>query len=393
MDITSFSVKKMNQIVKQTIGSIEDGRSQIFDISETVRSECENIERQLEKVKEKATEIIKEVDELEVVEKNSRKKLLHVSKNFRFYTEEEIKKTYEEAKDLQVKIYIKRKEEKKLIQERSNLEQRLRATKEIADKAEELISKVGLAISFLTDNLQGVVQHLEGVEYKQAIAVKVIKAQEDERQRIAREIHDGPAQSMAHAVLKAEICNKLLDIDKDKARGEINNLKGIVRNSLQDIRKVIYDLRPMALDDLGLIPTLEQFITQYKDDSMINLDFAYKGDILKGSSTVQLVIFRIVQEALNNIRKHSNAKRASVEIEFNEEDILLSITDDGDGFNIKEKFDENKHKKDGGFGLFIMQERVELLNGEINIRSKEGIGTNIRVCVPIDKECDAFDEN
>ncbi|WP_242972971.1 sensor histidine kinase [Anaeromicrobium sediminis] len=383
----------MNQIIKQTIGSIEDGRNKIFDIAEAVRTECKNIENELENVKHKAMKVIKEVDGLEVAEKNSRKRLLYVSKNFREYTEDDIKKTYEEAKNLQVEIYVKRKEEQELIQERTNLEQRLKATKEIANKADQLISKVGLAMSCLSDNLQDVVEHLEDVEYKQAIAVKVIKAQEDERQRIAREIHDGPAQSMANAVIKAEICNKLMDRDREKAKGEINNLKDVVRNSLKDIRKIIYDLRPMALDDLGLVPTLEQFILKYKQDSPVDLNFIYMGDTIEVNSTVQLVVFRIVQEALNNIRKHSNAQNAVVKIEFTDQVINLIITDDGDGFNIKEKLEANKHKKDGGFGLFIMQERVELLNGKINIRSSVGIGTSIKVCVPINKECDAFNEN
>ncbi|MCT4595946.1 MAG: sensor histidine kinase [Anaeromicrobium sp.] len=393
MDVTSFNTKKMNQIVKQTIGSIDDGRNKIFDIAESVRTECKNIENQLEEVKHRAVKVIKEVDEIEIAEKNSRRKLLHVSKNFKEHTEDEIKVTYEEAKNLQVKIHIKRKEEQELIQERTSLEQRLKATKEIAHKAEELISKVGLAMSCLTDNLQDVVEHLEDVEYRQAIAVKVIKAQEDERQRIAREIHDGPAQSMANAVLKAELCNKLMDRDGERAKGEINNLKGIVRDSLKDIRKIIYDLRPMALDDLGLVPTLEQFILKYKQDSPIDLDFIYMGNTIEVNSTVQLVVFRIVQEALNNIRKHSNAQNAVVKIEFTDRLINLIITDDGDGFNMKEKLESNKLKKDGGFGLFIMQERVELLKGKFNIRSSVGIGTSIRVCVPIKKECDPFNEN
>ncbi|MBF8983535.1 sensor histidine kinase [Lutibacter sp. B2] len=384
MDGSSLGVEKMNEIIKDTIKSIDNGRNQIFDIAESARTECKNLEFELLIIKQKAIKIINEVDELEKMEKGSRQKLLKVSKNFDKFGELDIQAAYEEAKDLQIKMVVKRNDEKDLIRQRNELEKRLKISYETVKKAENLVSQVGIAMSYLTGNLQSVFEKLENMQQKQAVAVQVINAQEEERQRIAREIHDGPAQSMANAVIKSEVCEKLFDRDVEQTKYELGQLKNLVRSSLKDVRKIIYDLRPMALDDLGLIPTLEQFIVAYQEEVNVTVDFSVCIQDNNINSTIKLVIFRIIQEALNNVKKYAKASTVLIKLEIVGKNINLLIHDDGVGFHMEKKL--NSTNKESGFGLLIMKERVNLLSGEIKIQSSIGRGTRIRISIPLKTE-------
>jgi two-component system sensor histidine kinase DegS len=187
---------------------------------------------------------------------------------------------------------------------------------------------------------------------------------------------------MSNVVLKAEICEKLIDVDLEKARAELNNLKKAVRNSLMDVRRIIYDLKPMSLEDLGLIPTLQKYVEKFSSESGIDVKFYCMGkDKAINDKNINLTIFRVVQESLNNIRKHSYTKTADVRVEFTPKNIVVRISDKGKGFDTNllkvEKDDDS-----GGFGIFSMKERIELLNGTMEVNSKLGKGTVIKVILP-----------
>ncbi|QEK11928.1 sensor histidine kinase [Crassaminicella thermophila] len=380
----ALSVKKMNEIIKKTIDAIEKGKNEIFEIAERARNECKSLEQELEIIKKKAIQIIDEVDKLEILEKKSRQRLAIVSKNFKKFEEGDIKAAYEEANALQVKILLKRKEEKDLINQRTDLEKRLRAAYAVVKNAERLVSQVGVAMGYLSGNLKDVFEQLEDIHQREIVGIKIIKAQEEERQRIAREIHDGPAQSMANVVIKAEICEKLIDRDMEKAKYELAQLKNIVRRCLKDVRKIIYDLRPMSLDDLGLVPTLQRFITDFEEETKINVKFLVNVKYGLSDSIVQLSVFRIIQETLNNIRKYAKASGVVIKLEIIRQRINLLIADDGIGFDVQSKLSTDK--KESGFGLLIMKERVELLKGNIDIQSNIGKGTRIKVTIPLKNE-------
>ena len=151
-------------------------------------------------------------------------------------------------------------------------------------------------------------------------------------------------------------------------------------SSLQDVRKIIYDLRPMSLDDLGLIPTVG-FVTQYNETSDTFVEFKFFGKKVKLLPIVEVAVFRVIQEALNNIKKHSQATNALIKIEFIDNSINLVIRDNGIGFS---KDSLKKADEDYGYGLMSMDERVTLLNGKFEINSSPGNGTKIMVTIPID---------
>ncbi|WZL74685.1 sensor histidine kinase [Clostridiaceae bacterium 35-E11] len=380
----SINTKKINEIIKNTIDAIDKGRYEIFEIAEKARNECKNLEKELETIKKRAVEIINEVDTLEILEKKSRQHLLVVSRDFHKFTETDIKSAYEDANDFQIKITLKRQEERDLIKQRSDLEKRLKAAYEVVSHAEKLITQVSVAMGYLSGNLKDVFEHLEGMQQKEVLGIKVIRAQEEERQRIAREIHDGPAQSMANVVIKAEICERLIDRDMQKTKYELNQLKSIVRGCLKDVRKIIYNLRPMSLDDLGLIPTIQRFIINFENETQTNVDFSVSSKNEAIHSTIQLVVFRIIQEALNNIRKHAKASSVIIKLEIMTEFIHMLIIDDGLGFDVESVLKQNK--TESGYGLYIMKERVELLNGQIDIQSTTSMGTRIKTTIPLKNE-------
>ncbi|WP_016696480.1 sensor histidine kinase, partial [Rhodococcus rhodochrous] len=157
-----------------------------------------------------------------------------------------------EANRIQVELSIYREREDNLKKRRNDLERQLRTLEETIERAEKLVTQMGVVLGYLTGDLSKVGEALEEAKQHQLMGLKVIQAQEEERKRVAREIHDGPAQSMANVVLRSEIVEKMLKNERIlEAQMELHELKEMVRLSLADVRRIIFDLRPMALDDLG----------------------------------------------------------------------------------------------------------------------------------------------
>ncbi len=375
-----FNIDRINEIIQNTIDVIDKSRGELFDIAESTRRECKLIEDELAQVKQQTSEIIKQVDALEASEKESRQKLMEVSQNIKDHTEQDVRIAYEKARDLQVQSMIKKAEEQQLIQKRSELERRLRMVSETTAKAESLVSRVGIAMGYLSGGLQDLYIQLEDIKQKQFLGIKIIKAQEEERKRVAREIHDGPAQLMANLVIKTELCEKLVDMDTEKAKLELDNLRETARCSLRDIRKIIYDLRPMSLDDLGLIPTVQRFIANYIEETRVNVEFLVLGEARELKPIIELAIFRLIQEALNNVKKHAFSKLVNVKIEFMQDFINIIVNDDGRGFDRDNLVIQGENC---GYGLLSMRERVELLNGKFELKSNIGKGTRIFVNIPL----------
>lgn len=375
-------IDRLNEIIKNTVEIIDKSKNEIFGIAENARNECRLVEEELEKSKVIAADLIRYVDRLEKMDRECRYQLMIVSKNIKDYKEEDVKIAYDKAKDLQVELRTKKAEEQLLIHNRSDLERRLKNARDTAKKAETLVSKVGVAMGYLSGELQDLSIQLEDIKQRQYLGIKIIKAQEEERKRVARDIHDGPAQLIANLVIKTELCEKLIDMDKEKAKEELGSLKGFLRSSLSDVRKIIYNLRPMSLDDLGLVPTLQRYISNYVEENRILVEFLVLGSPKPLKPVIELASFRIIQEALTNIKKHSGAKDATIRIEFTDEKINFLISDNGIGFNMSEvKADKNE---DSGYGLLSMKERVELLNGKFDLKAGIGKGTRIFVSLPLD---------
>ena len=214
----------------------------------------------------------------------------------------------------------------------------------------------------------------------QSNVVRVIEAQENERQRLARQIHDGPAQSLTNLILQAEICERLFEADPAQARVELGNLKNATTTTFQKIRDFILTLRPMMLDDLGLVPTLKQYIQDYEEKTGLSVNWTVMGRETRLPSHTEVTIFRVIQELLTNINKHAHAAHVQVSLDFQNGSVIANVEDDGSGFDVGEIQGAGQQRK--GLGLTTIQERTEMLGGEIQIESRIGRGTKARIQIP-----------
>lgn len=376
--VTAIDSKMLDKIVRHTIAAVEKSRSQIYEIYEASRQELDNVRKDYERIKQASAEIINTVDELERLERRGRIHLMEVSRApHRYGGEKAMHDAYHEASRLQVELAVAREKELNFRHQRNQLEIRLRSLSETVEKAEHLVAQVGAVMGYLGNQMGNVVCHMESLEERQLFGAKIIKAQEDERRRVARDIHDGPAQYMANVVFRVEVCERLLDQDLERVREELQELGDQVRLCLQETRKIIFDLRPMTIDDLGLAPTIRRMLDALKERYGMMTELRIIGQEIRFPSVQEVGIFRLLQEAITNIEKHAEAGKVVVKLEFRQEFVSVVVEDDGIGFDLQANRDCQS------FGLLGMRERAELLGGEVQVISRPGHGTKVFIKVPI----------
>jgi two-component system, NarL family, sensor histidine kinase DegS len=378
MLIRKFDTKTLDYIVEQMIKTVGSSKDEIFRIGEQCRQDYETLTEELKEMKVLVLETIEKGDKLEIQSRFARKRLSEVSKHFNEYSEAEVREAYERAHTLQMDLSMNRHLEKQYRERRDDLERRLLGLDETIKRAEHLVTQISVVMNYLVSDLKQVGEVIEDAKQKQDFGLKIIGAQEEEKKRLSREIHDGPAQMMANVMMRSDLVERIYkEHGAKEAFEEIRNLKVMVRSALYEVRRIIYDLRPMALDDLGLIPTLKKYLkTTEEYHESIKIEFATIGKETRLPSKYEVAIFRLVQESVQNALKHAEASKISVKVELRMEQVIVLVKDNGKGFDKNEKKEES-------FGLIGMKERVELLDGELTIDSKLGVGTIIMINVPI----------
>src|SRR5690625_256593 len=370
--------KTLDTIIDEMTTVVEKSKDEIFHISEESIEELNYLQQELEETKMMVKDYIKRGDLLEKEVKKSRKKLLLVSKEFNIYSEGDIREAYEKTHALQTELVITRQEEKILREKRDELERRIVRLKRTIEHATNLGRKVSVILTYLHNDFSQVNEALKTAKEKQQFGLKIIEAQEMERKRLSREIHDGPAQMLANILIRSEIVDLAFrEGNVENALQEVKSIRKNIRSSLQEVRRIIYDLRPMTLDDLGLFPTIRKHVQTMEEYSGIEIDFTLLGEEKRLVPNYEVAIFRLVQEALQNAITHANATFIKVVIEVIPNKITIVIRDNGVGFDL-----EKIQDKENSFGLIGMKERVEILEGELVIDSASGEGTVIRIIVP-----------
>jgi len=230
--------------------------------------------------------------------------------------------------------------------------------------------------------------HLHQASHQKQVLIeqllgKVIQAQEDERKRLAAEIHDSVAQSLAGMLTHIQICQSLLATGDTAQVGEqLATIRTIIATSVREVRQIIFNLRPSSLDDLGLIPSIENYIKRFERDEGMAVQLVVD-DMPRQRlpSTFETTIFRIVQESLTNIKKHAKARNVWVRMSADGLQVSLKIVDDGQGFKWPEVTD--KFFRGESHGVEGMKERTALLGGTFHMQSQEGAGTVVRVDIPL----------
>lgn len=211
--------------------------------------------------------------------------------------------------------------------------------------------------------------------------VMLIEAQESERQRLSRQMHDGPAQALSNFIVQAEIATRMYEIDPLKAKDELDKLKLSAMGTFQKVRTYIAELRPMMLDDLGLVMTLSKYVTNLKEQTGVEINAVLPSSEKRLVQHLEVFLFRAIQELVANAMKHNidNASKLRIDILLSLENSMAKATirDNGKGF------DPIQLKESAGLGLKLIQERANLLGGSLTIDSSENQGSEIVLSIPI----------
>lgn len=273
---------------------------------------------------------------------------------------QEIRNAYDSALDAQQRLFVMRGQLEKLQSERAHLE-RFKNTLERSRSTAASASSSGAA--------GGTRSPLANVEM-------LVNAQETERQRLSRQMHDGPAQALSNFILQTEIAMRLMDVDPSQARDELNNLKTSAMGTFQKVRNFIFELRPMMLDDLGLAPTVRRYADAFKEQTGLDVSVTITGHERRLEPYLEVMLFRAIQELMGNAARHSQASMVKVSLDLGEDRIRVSVDDNGKGF------DPDSVLQGTSLGLKLIRERAEMLGGSFEIDSALGKGARILFAVP-----------
>ncbi len=215
----------------------------------------------------------------------------------------------------------------------------------------------------------------------QAMVISIIEAQEQERLRLSRQMHDGPAQSLTNLVLQAEICERLFDRDPERARGELAELKKNVVNAFKKVKVFIFDLRPMMLDDLGLVPTVRRYVDGITDEGFTGLTLKVTGKEKRLPAHKEVTIFRVIQTLIHLAREQSQASSINIHLNIEDDEVNVAIDDNGMGAEIDEALSSPDATK---LSLPTLRERIEMLGGTIHFFSAVGQGLRVNFSMPVE---------
>ena len=272
---------------------------------------------------------------------------------------DDLKMSYDSALDAQQRLFVMRGQLDKLQSDKSHLEQNRGSLEKIVNLLDQPV-----------DGGKG------PVKSAQASIEGIIQAQESERQRLSRQMHDGPAQALSNFILQTEIAMRLLDVDPVQAKEELNNLKASAMSTFQKVRNFIFELRPMMLDDLGLVPTIKRYADTFKEQTNMEVNVSVSGQERRLESYLEVMIFRALQELLGNAARHSQATLIKVMLDMSETTAKVVVDDNGRGFDMEVLQQGNS------LGLNLIRDRVEMLRGKFEIDSSVGKGTRVTFVIP-----------
>lgn len=338
--------------------------TETFDqLLEQARKERERIQTELKEIDLLIQQTTGEVDKLSQRNMQARNRLRQVEGNLDTVPRQDIKDAYTSVMDTQQRLFTMRGQLEKLQSDQKRLTRYL-------NLIQDLLSFEGPRPS----------PEQAKEEPSQPLVVRIIEAQERERQRLSRQMHDGPAQSLTNLILQAEICERLLETDSDRAREELATLKNAVAETFQKVKVFILNLRPMMLDDLGVIPTLRRYVDGFSDNRDIATHLTVTGKDRRIASHKEVTIFRLIQELMNNAVDYGDASSIQINLDMGEGQVRASVEDNGSGFELTESLSSGAADK---MGLATMRERIEMLDGTIDFDSSIGKGTKVSFELPI----------
>jgi two-component system sensor histidine kinase DegS len=355
------------------MAQIPETTSSKDELLEETRTEYDRVQVQLRELASLIEHSQIEVDKLSQRNQSVATHLRQIEDNFDTTPREDIRSAYEMAQDARQRLLTMRGQLEKLQSDQNNLEhfsQILRRVLELVEGAE--ISD--------TPKRKGRIADPDAAN----LIIRIVEAQEGERLRLSRQIHDGPAQSLTNFILQAEICQRLFDRnDPQRASEELSNLRAAATGTFQKVREFIEDLRPMMLDDLGLVPTVRRYVSNFQEKSGVTVQINLSGEERRIESHLEVMVFRGIQELLSNVRDHASATHVVVDLDLGPNTVTGVVEDNGRGFDVEAVLHfENSDAENKPIGLSTLRERLEMVGGTLEAWSEENRGSRITLTLP-----------
>lgn len=349
------------------------------DTSDAKQQVIEGITQEMKKVKEKLGELKGQIDQTQLVVDREQQRnadiateLRTIQDNIETVPRQDIRTKYDEALDARFRLTTMRGQLEKF-----------QAIREQLERQQTLLSQMMNQIQGV-DALSSGEDNSNNALPKAAVnIVRIVQAQEEEKMRLARLMHDGPAQSLTNFILQTEICQRLFDRDPARAAEELNNLKTNASITFQKVRDFIFDLRPMMLDDLGVIPTVRRYVDSFREKNDINTKLELLGEERRLQTHREVMLFRGIQELMGHARDYANATELIVRLDMTTERIKADIEDNGRGFDAQSAFSSDETTTEPrAQSIITIREKFELVGGKLSVSSSETEGTQVHLELP-----------
>lgn len=356
-----------------------------MDVRADVRSRDELIDllmMELKKLRDKLTELKVQLDQTKLIVDREEQRnadvaaeLRTIQDNIETVPRQDIRSKYDEAIEARFRLTTMRGQLEKFTAVRESMERHGQMLSQILNRVQ--------GIDTLVPQDAGPAEAGAGTSKGSLNIVRIIQAQEEERQRLARQMHDGPAQSLTNFILQTEICQRLFDRNPARAAEELSVLKSTATVTFQKVRDFIFDLRPMMLDDLGVVPTVRRYVDSFKEKNDIGVELDIIGEERRLQNHREVMIFRGIQELMGHARDYANAEKMDIKLDISASRIKISVQDNGRGFDAEAAFNSEEAIQDPRVqNLLTLREKFELIGGGATIYSSETEGTTVRLELP-----------
>lgn len=342
------------------------------------------ISAEMKRIKDALNEIRIQVEQTQKVVNTEQQRnadlateLRTVQDNIDTIPRQDIRAKYDEAMDARFRLSTMRGQLEKFQSNRETLEQQQTLLGQLLNKFQGVDLLPGMDAAEVNT----------GMPVTAVNIVRIVQAQEEERQRLARQMHDGPAQSLTNFILQAEICQRLFDRNPERAAEELDNLKSSASITFQKVRDFIFDLRPMMLDDLGVVPTVRRYVESFKDKHDIETSLEMMGEERRLETHREVMVFRGIQELMVNARDYASPSKLSVRLDMGQDRIRATVEDDGRGFDAETALASQDTAADPRVqSVLALKETFELVGGSLMVVSSETEGTTVRLELPAESD-------
>jgi two-component system sensor histidine kinase DegS len=348
-----------NAPVPEKSSDLEKDSLSVAELIDFIGTQLEELKQQSKEVRSLIDQSRSEVEKMKQRQTAEAMRLKQIQSSFDSVPREDIRKAFESTMDAQQRLFSG-----------SGQLEKLQAQLGVLDQFSQFLEKVH-------DSLRISQPEVKSGPAPKSVVIRVVVALQTERLRLSRLMHDGPAQVLSNFILQVEIAARLFEIDPIKAKEELTSLKAAANSAFQRIRNFIFDLRPMMLDDLGLIPTIRRYLDASKEQGQQEITFTFTGTERRMPNHIEVVLFRALQQLVGIAREQSQATKIKVTFDIDETTAKAVIEHDG------KLLDEKAGGQEDPYGLASLRERVEMLGGTFEYTTQAGQGTYALLQLPI----------